>query len=658
MNTLPNPPENTSDDIDLGRLVITIWAGKYKIIFAMAIALGVGLIYLASTPPVYQADALLQLEGRNGRLALPEVMQDFIESDPISVTELEILRSRMVISQVVEDLNLEARAEPVLFPVFGYAFTRFDFSIPEFDALTDYARSTEHIRLDRLKVPSSWLDKPIMLSIYEKGIFRITTPDGAVNNGRVGETLSLENGEFELHISELSGAAGRLFELRKVSKSTAIRQVRSALTVSERGRQSGVLEVRYTSQDRDQATRILNSILETYVRQNIERSAAEAESSLQFIEGQLPEAERTLSQAEVALGNFQQSRQSVLPEVSNLVLNLTRDLELARSAYTQLLTRAQELRLVRASTVGNVRIVDGAQIGGSPVAPRKALVLGLSLILGAMTGLGLIFIRSWMRRGVQSAGDLEKLNFPVLATINYSLTSSHRNSRKGKLPILALESPENLTVEGIRSLRTGLHFGMLDAKSRTLAITSSAPGAGKTFVAANLAVVSAQAGQSVCLVDADLRRGKIHRYLGLSRDVPGLSDVLAGKVTWEDALHKGPVPGLYILPAGSIPPNPSELLMRHTLNDLIASLNERFQFTIFDCPPILAVTDPVIISRATGATVAVIRHNVTPVGEVIAAQKSLDTAGVKLDGTILNAFVHRKNQAGYDYNYRYSYTSR
>src|SRR5690606_725837 len=129
----------------------------------------------------------------------------------------------------------------------------------------------------------------------------------------------------------------------------------------------------------------------------------------------------------------------------------------------------------------------------------------------------------------------------------------------------------------------------------TLAITSPAPAAGKSFVSTNLAVVSAQAGQSVCLVDADLRRGQLHRYAGIPRESLGLADVLAGKISWEEALHEGPVPGLYIMPTGQLPPNPSELLMRHTLSELIQSLSGRFDLSILDCPPVLAVTDPVIV---------------------------------------------------------------
>ncbi|MEI2685535.1 MAG: CpsD/CapB family tyrosine-protein kinase [Cypionkella sp.] len=127
---------------------------------------------------------------------------------------------------------------------------------------------------------------------------------------------------------------------------------------------------------------------------------------------------------------------------------------------------------------------------------------------------------------------------------------------------------------------------MLDAKTRSLAITSSAPGAGKSFTALNLAAVTAQAGQTVCLVDADLRRGHLRKMFGGHKNAPGLSDYLAGEKTLDEVLNRSEVDGLLYIPSGRYPPNPSELLMRRSLTELVAELNTRFDFTLFDCPPV------------------------------------------------------------------------
>ena len=173
-------------------------------------------------------------------------------------------------------------------------------------------------------------------------------------------------------------------------------------------------------------------------------------------------------------------------------------------------------------------------------------------------------------------------------------------------------------------------------------------------------MVAAQAGQKVCLVDADLRRGQLRRHFDFPRNNPGLAEVLAGAVSLEDALMHEVLPNLTFLPSGRYPPNPSELLMRQDFAALVETLDSKFDLTVFDCPPALAVTDPVIVGRSVGATVLVARHDTTPMAEVEAVRKTLNAAGVRLAGAILNGFDPRRGGAGYGYGYlyRYEYKSR
>jgi tyrosine-protein kinase Etk/Wzc len=279
-----------------------------------------------------------------------------------------------------------------------------------------------------------------------------------------------------------------------------------------------------------------------------------------------------------------------------------------------------------------------------------------SELLGMLVGVGYVALRHWMHKGVRGADDLEKLGASVFATINFSKSGYEARSGRHFLPILAVKNPDDLAVEGFRSLRTGLHFGMLDAKTRSLAITSSAPEAGKSFTSVNLAAVAAQSGQRVCLIDADLRRGTLRRYFGVVKNAPGLADVLAGQATLDAVLVKGPVEGLFFVPTGRFPPNPSELLMRPRLAELIAELDQRFDLTVLDSPPVLAVTDPVIIGRAVGANLAIVRHDVTPIAEVQAMMRTLENGGVRLTGVVLNGFDPRRAiGTDYSYGYRYDY---
>jgi tyrosine-protein kinase Etk/Wzc len=213
-----------------------------------------------------------------------------------------------------------------------------------------------------------------------------------------------------------------------------------------------------------------------------------------------------------------------------------------------------------------------------------------------------------------------------------------------------------VVVEALRSLRTSLHFGMLDAKTNTILLTSAAPRAGKSFTSVNLATVAAQAGQRVCIVDADLRKGYLRRYFGAEKGTPGLAEFLAKEKTLDEVLIKGPIDGLSLISTGRYPPNPSELLMRAEFENLLQTLNEQFDLIIVDSPPALAVTDPVVIGRFTGMTIIVTRHLETMMWEVVAVRRMFEMAGAKITGAILSGY--KASEAGrYGSQNRYSYKS-
>ena len=711
-----------ADEIDLKKLLLSIWGSRYLIIFCAATGLFLAAFYIANTPPTYQADALLQLEKSSGGLAMPSGLADFMQEDSRAATEIEIISSRLIIAQVVAEQNLDWRITPVLAPLIGNAMARYDLRIAEFGFLQSYGRKGEAISVDLMEVPPELVDKTLILESGGDGTFTLTFPDDSLLTGKVGVVAQDPAKGFALKLGALNAPAGRKFTITHLNERSSIDAVRSALTITERGRQSAILEVRMQGKDKAKAVKILNAIAEAYVRQNIDRSSAVAESSLEFINKQLPEAEKTLEAAEKALNDYRQQQQSVdltfetenvlsqvtriegelrdsqskedeikqryktshpiyqqllaqrqrlnddltklrgevesLPETQKEVLNLSRDLELAQQIYTELLTRAQEVRVLKASTVGNVRILDRAEASIAAVAPKTRVVLALGLMLGGMLGVMTALLRGWLRKSVQGSETLEAMGLSVFATIN--LAGNGKAGPRKTNSILALTDPTDLAVEGLRSLRTSLQFGMLDATSKSLAITSTAPGAGKSFTSVNLAVVTAQAGQTVCLVDCDLRRGQLRKVFDVQKNDIGLSEYLAGEKTLDEVLRTTKTPGLSFIASGRYPPNPSELLMRVRMAELIAALNTRFDMTLLDCPPVLAVTDPVIVGGKAGGVLAVVRFDVTPVTEVQAMVKGLESAGVKLIGTILNGFDPRRAKAtgATGYNYRYEYKNR
>lgn len=714
------------DEIDLARLVGRLWANKWVIAAFCGLALFVGLLLIFGTVPTYRADALLQLEEKKGQLALPEGLSELTGSEPTSATEIEILRSRLVLGQAVADVHLDWTATPRRLPLPIAALVRLGLPLPDGLGLAAFARGEERIRIDLLEVPPAWIDEEIPLRLDEPGTFTVTLPDGRELAGKTDVLMALPEERFALRIGNLEGAPGRVFLLKHTTEAAAIEELRERLSVAERGRQTGILELGLTGSDPTETERVLQAIADAYLRQNVGRSSAEADSSLSFVESQLPQAESAVRRAETALNDYRQKQQAIdlgfegqnlltqistleaelqqlanqegelaerytpdhpayqqllatrtrleerieslraevseLPETQRMVFNLTRDLELAQEVYVQLLNRAQELRVLRASSIGNVRIIDQARTAPEPIAPRGLRILALSLVLGMMSGIGFVLMRGWLRKGVQSAEEIDALGLPVFATINtIEGARDHRKLRR-KLPVHAIETPNDLAIEGFRSLRTSLHFGLIESQNRSILVTSAAPDAGKSFTAINLAVVAAQAGQKVCLVDADLRRGYLRRYFDLPKNIKGLSEYLAGTAALEEIVVPGPVSGLSFIPTGRFPPNPSELLLRQELGALLANLDSQYDLTIVDAPPVLAVTDPIIIGRSVGATIAVVRFDQTPAGEVEAIKRQFETAGIRLMGAVLNGFDPRRAAStsgyGYGYSYRYDYRNR
>lgn len=637
--------------------------------------------------------------------------------------EMEIMKSRMIMQQAVRELDLQIYAYPRPLPVLGLIPARLQLPDPELGFLKRYQWGNEVLRLGELEVPQDWLDTDMTLTITGAESFKLVLADGSSADGSLRQRLTLPSGGFSLVVDELQGPVGREFIFGRMEMADAIKMLQKNFSVAETGRGSSILRITYINPDPDRAEATLNAIARSYVDQNIARSAAEAQNSLTFIEQQLPIAETAVTDAQNALNAYRQQQQSVdvdyetrtlleratqiaaqlnelslqeddlkkrytinhpvyeallqnkaslqrqldevrestagLPETQKEIFNLTRNLEVAQEVYVQLLNRGQELRVVRASTVGSVRIIDTAYSDGLKIAPRGSRILALAMMLGLVLGTGYVLLRRMMRRGIRGAQEIEQSGLPVFATVTYSAEAADNRTRKGVLPILALTNPDDLVVEALRSLRTSLHFGMLDAQTNTILLTSAAPGAGKSFTAINLAAVAALAGQKVCLVDADLRKGYLRRYLNKEKDTPGLAELLAGDKTVDDVLIQGPVDGLSVILTGRYPPNPSELLMRAEFEALLKTLDQRFDLIIIDSPPVLAVTDPVVIGRYAGATILVTRHMETMMGEVDAVRRIFETSGVKVTGAILNGYKlseGSKYGGQYQYyNYRYAY---
>lgn len=356
-----------------------------------------------------------------------------------------------------------------------------------------------------------------------------------------------------------------------------------------------------------------------------------------------------------------QNQVKQLPDAQQELLKFTRDLQVSNEMYTALLNQAQQLDVARAGTVGNVRIVDPAAVDDTaPVKPRKALVVLIGTFFGLFLAVGTVLLRRMLNRGIEDPAQIEDLGLPVYASIPVSpvqMTDSVRGhgAGDGRAHVLAINDPADLAVEAVRSLRTSLHFARLEAKNNIVLISGSSPNAGKTFISVNLATVIAQAGQRVLIIDADMRKGTLHKALGV-KQTPGLSGLLVGRVTAADTIRSfSGIENLHYIARGEVPPNPSELLMHENFTRLLEQVSKNYDLIVIDTPPILAVTDAAVIAHHAGTSLLVTRFGLNQPKEIALAKKRFEQNNVSLKGAIFNA-VERRAAGYYSYGY-YEYKS-
>ncbi|HDY8629479.1 polysaccharide biosynthesis tyrosine autokinase [Klebsiella pneumoniae] len=709
--------EKEADEIDLGRLVGELIDHRKVIISVTSLFTLVALLYALFATPIYQADALLQVEQKQGNAILNSLSQMLPDSQPQSAPEIALLQSRMILGKTVDDLNLQARVQQDYFPIFGKGWAR----------LT--GQKAGNLTVSRLYLPSdSDLDTPsLKLLVKDKNHYSVTFND-QVMSGKVGILLNSNGIAFK--IDYIDADPGTEFTIAYVSKLKAISDLQNLLSVVDQGKDTGILTLSLTGPNPLLLEKILDSISNNYLAQNVARQAAQDAKSLDFLNQQLPKVRGDLDIAEDKLNQYRRQKDSVdlsleaksvleqivnvdnqlneltfreseisqlytkehptykallekrktlqdekaklnqrvsaMPKTQQDILQLSRDVDSGQAVYMQLLNRQQELNIAKSSAIGNVRIIDNAVAQPKPVKPKKAIILLAGIILGGIASVGLVLLRVFLRRGIESPEQLEGIGINVYASIPVSETIAKRNVQTFKLrkraengyqSFLAVENPADLAIEAIRGLRTSLHFAMMEARNNVLMISGASPNAGKTFVSSNLAAVIAKTGQKVLLIDMDMRKGYTHKLFNLNND-NGLSDILAGKVEINKAIKSVPTAGFNYISRGVVPPNPAELLMHRRLGELITWAGQNYDIVILDTPPILAVTDAAIIGHYVGTTLLIARFEQNTTKEIEVSFKRFEQSGVIVKGCILNGVVKKASgHYGYGYNYYgYSYT--
>ncbi|EPJ9011760.1 polysaccharide biosynthesis tyrosine autokinase [Acinetobacter baumannii] len=347
-----------------------------------------------------------------------------------------------------------------------------------------------------------------------------------------------------------------------------------------------------------------------------------------------------------------------LPDVQRQYLQLYREVEVKTQLYTALLNSYQQLRIAKAGEIGNVRIVDTAVEPVEPIKPKKLLVLILSVFVGGFIGALIALLRNMLRTGIKDSGQIEnEMDLPVYATVPRSPIQESRIKilkKKKSIPILAVKNSDDIAIESLRSIRTAIHFALANAKNNIIMIAGPSPEVGKSFISTNLATIFAQGNKRVLLIDTDMRRGYMHKYFDV--DVkPGLSELLSGQADLQKVLHKTQVANLDVITRGKSPTNPSEILSSNQFKELLEQLQSQYDHIIIDTPPVLAVTDGIIISQYTGVNLIVARYAKSQMKELELTVNRFEQAGVKVNGFILNDIQRASAGYGYGYNYAYAY---
>lgn len=703
------PEKSNSDEIDLGRLIGQLLDHRKLIIALTAVFTVVAIIYSLFATPIYQADALIQVEQKQGNALINSLSQILPDTQPASAPEIALLQSRMILGKTVTDLNLQAKIEQNYFPIFGKGFSRLMGEKSGKMTITRFYLSQQNGESQKIKV-----------TILDDNHFHVEG-DNIDINGKVGELI--ESKGISLLITQMDAAVGDSFTVTYLSYLDAIDRIQNALSIEEQGKDTGIINLTLRGEDPELIQQILASIGDNYLAQNIARQAAQDAKSLEFLNKQLPQVRNDLNIAEDKLNAYRKKSDSVdlsleaksaldqivnvdnqlneltfreaeisqlytkshptykaliekratleqeknklnqrvsqMPATQQEVLRLSRDVESGQAIYMQLLNRQQELSIAESSAIGNVRIIDSAVTKPKPVEPKRPIIIIVGFMIGIVISVGSVLFKLFLHKRIESPAQLEESGINVYASVPISETlkkKAKKSDRKENSLFLAEINPADLAIEAIRGLRTSLHFAMLEAKNNILMISSASPNAGKTFISTNMAALLAMSNQKVLIIDADLRKGYIHKLFKDKAEF-GLSDYVTGKKKIEDCVSEVSGQNFDYISRGKIPPNPVELLMHKNFQSLLEWASDNYDIVIVDTPPILAVTDAAVIGRHAGTSLLVARFEMNTVREMEDSIKRFNNSGVEIKGCILNG-IEKRLSSYYGYEYRqYSYSS-
>ena len=685
-------PQN-ADTITLLEALLILWNKKFTLFLFLIAGAFVGFVISNWLRPQYSSDILLQIDVKGGKSgkAIGDMGALLDVASPADA-EIELIKSRMVLSYVVDAERMCFNATPV-------------------GAKDRFLHHEGRMDLDSLRIPFTERPEKWRARAVSEDSFEVLTADDKVLlTGKVGEMYSAAyaGDTLNIRVARMLALPGQMFVLSQTSELGAIAALKAGLKIGEKGKQTGIIEASYSHRYPDRAASILNTIAKTYLRQNVEMRSAEAEKTLEFLEKQLPGVKAKLDSAEKVLADYRYSIGSVdmtgetqahlqkesqlqnqllqleqqrqqatrlfkeehpnvqtiikqqnqlkaelaklkknaekMPLTQQEVMRLKEDASVNNEIYTEMLNKVQQLRVVRAGEVGNVRIVDFARVNALPSKPKKMNIIICSIAASFMIGVLLIFLLRMLRNGVRSVTEIEReTNTSVLARIPEHENKIHGKSKK----IFVQDNPNDAVSESIRSVLTAIDFSFNTNKDHQIVLIAGLiPGAGKSFVSINLAATVASVGKKVLYIDGDMRKATC-RYTDV-----GLADVLMGRMTFDEAVYRNSEIGFDILESGKFKMAAFELLRGDMFKNLLEELRPRYDKIIIDTPPTSLVADTYMIAPLVDINLIVLHYGHHSMEAIQESLQNLNRYSDKPKAFVLNHCEHR---SGYGYGYGYGY---
>lgn len=727
---LPKPAIDINDDnIDLVATLLVILRGWKVIVFFALLGLIIGVLYSRYVNPTFRSDALIQIDKKSkGISALGENISGLIDSEISEAqTEAELIKSRMILEPVVNLLHLDIRLS--------------DNEVQAADRITSNRTQTQvnmpkgvvlktadgQAQVSNFDVSQTYLNQTFSLQRSDDKLGFTLSQGAETFDGQLGAAHRFKavNGNIQITVNDLP--VDHTLSITKQSLQSTTDSINGALSVVEKGTQTGIIELSMTGDNQQQVSLILKEIVLSYIDQNQSRGSEETTKTLSFMETQIPALKKKLEASESVFNEFREEYGTIdvskeaellliessqidvqlnelklkkadlttyytaehplviqineqlkvlndrkkeinstikgLPEIQREFLKLSEDTAIDREIYLTMLKNYEQLKIVKAGQIGYARIIDLPISTFNAIAPKKFLILLITILSGAMVGTILVLLHNLLRYTVKDSERIEaKIGVPVIASIPRSNALTHLSkNKKSHDRLLAYVDHDSLSYEAIKSLRTYLMFGMLKPKSDTaeqqakvILISGESPGVGKSFIAANLTEVFSQLNKKVLIIDADMRLGELHKIFAITEQI-GLADYFSQHFTDIASItHATTIDNIDFIPRGQQPYNPSSLLASDKFGALMAQLIASYDYIIIDSPPALAASDALILSQYADKILMVTRYDSSLENQLAHAIKQFSKANVQVDGIVIND-MQQGLMNKYSYNYNYAY---